>query len=383
MQIHKNAVKELTTISSELIKLADNVDALKEQRSGSLLKSKWYQAVEASIAAYHGLLKEYEEKQSHLSLTLYGEWVQQRNQLLQKLKQIDSTRKEVETIEKQVHEIYAKLIEYRKELFEKRSNFLKEIIGDDQYVRMELVPYGDVDSLEDEYRSILALENGKFVSSIYDQEQKTGIIADLLLWEEKNIPPDNLPELISKLKTTTWEIANGEETSFHGAFANKLKKILETQPSLFDHLSIWFPEDLLLVKYSKEPASGRFEDLEKGSAGQKAAAILAFLLSYGTEPLIIDQPEDDLDNALIYDLIVKQIHANKEKRQLLIATHNPNIVVNGDSELVNILKFAGGQTHLDQQGGLEEVGIRDSICTIMEGGRTAFDLRYKRITLER
>ena len=46
--------------------------------------------------------------------------------------------------------------------------------------------------------------------------------------------------------------------------------------------------------------------------------------------LLIDQPEDDLDNALIYDLIVKQIHENKNRRQLIIVTHNPNIVVNGD-----------------------------------------------------
>jgi ABC-type cobalamin/Fe3+-siderophores transport system ATPase subunit len=140
---------------------------------------------------------------------------------------------------------------------------------------------------------------------------------------------------------------------------------------------------MLRVKYSREPASGKFEDLEKGSAGQKAAAILAFLLSHGNEPLIIDQPEDDLDNALIYDLIVTQIHKNKERRQLIIVTHNPNIVVNGDAELVHVLKFQGGQIQLDQQGGLEETAIREAICTIMEGGRQAFDKRYKRIMLEK
>jgi ABC-type lipoprotein export system ATPase subunit len=139
---------------------------------------------------------------------------------------------------------------------------------------------------------------------------------------------------------------------------------------------------MLRVKYSKHPSSGKFDDLEKGSAGQKAAAILAFLLSHGSEPLIIDQPEDDLDNALIYDLIVSQIHENKGRRQLIIVTHNPNIVVNGDSELVHILKFEKGQVQIDHQGGLEEANIREAICTIMEGGRKAFDKRYKRITLE-
>ena len=140
---------------------------------------------------------------------------------------------------------------------------------------------------------------------------------------------------------------------------------------------------MLRVKYSKDPSSGKFDDLEKGSAGQKAAAILAFLLSHGKEPLIIDQPEDDLDNALIYDLIVKQIHENKNRRQLVIVTHNPNIVVNGDSELVHVLKYEGGQVQIDQQGGLEESSIRESICTIMEGGEDAFDKRYARIRTER
>ena len=63
-------------------------------------------------------------------------------------------------------------------------------------------------------------------------------------------------------------------------------------------------------------------------------------------------------------------------------THNPNIVVNGDSELVHVLKFENGQVQIERQGGLEESSIRESICTIMEGGRQAFDKRYKRITLE-
>ncbi|MBT8420104.1 MAG: ATP-binding protein, partial [Gammaproteobacteria bacterium] len=101
--------------------------------------------------------------------------------------------------------------------------------------------------------------------------------------------------------------------------------------------------------------------------------------SHGDEPLIIDQPEDDLDNALIYELIVRQIHENKNRRQLIIVTHNPNIVVNGDAELVHVLTFDKGQVQMDSQGGLEESTIREAICNIMEGGREAFEKRYRRI----
>ncbi len=59
--------------------------------------------------------------------------------------------------------------------------------------------------------------------------------------------------------------------------------------------------------FQRPVLSGKFDDLEKGSAGRKQQRFLPSLLSHGNEPLIIDQPEDDLDNALIYDLIVKHI----------------------------------------------------------------------------
>ena len=379
--IHEQTAQELKKVSETLGKIADSVDALKAQRVKDISSSKWYQAVQASIAAYDGLVKEYEEKKSQLSISLYGEWVQQRNQLQQQLKKLDSVRKETESTEKQIEESLAKLQELRVELLEKRRSFLNKVIGTSAFVRMELVQYGDVSTLEDEYRSLLNLEDGKFVSSVCDRENKQGLLWAFNKWEEAKIPESDLPQLISQIKARTLDIARGQVSGNHGAFDNRLNKLLETQPAIFDQLDAWWPEDMLRVKYSKDPSSGKFDDLEKGSAGQKAAAILAFLLSHGNEPLIIDQPEDDLDNALIYDLIVKQIHENKNRRQLIIVTHNANIVVNGDSELVHVLKYDGGQVQIDQQGGLEESSIRESICTIMEGGRQAFVKRYNRIAL--
>ena len=60
-------------------------------------------------------------------------------------------------------------------------------------------------------------------------------------------------------------------------------------------------------------------------------------------------------------------------------THNPNIVVNGDAELVHVLKYEGGQIQIAQQGGIDESKISESICDIMEGGRQAFEKRYNRM----
>jgi ABC-type lipoprotein export system ATPase subunit/histidinol phosphatase-like PHP family hydrolase len=380
--IHERTAKELKKIGETLGELADKVDELKAQREESILSSEWYKTVQASIVAYNGLVKEYEEKQSPFNVHLYGEWVQQRSQLQQRLKKLDSTRKETKSTEKQIDETFARLQELRTELFEKRKKFLEKIIGNSSFVRMELVKYGEVSTVEDEYRSLLNLEDGKFVSSVYDRENKQALLWPFIRWEDSKVPEADLPQVISEIKTKTLDIARGRFSGNHGAFDNRLKKLFENQPATFDQLETWWPEDMLRVKYSKNPASGKFDDLEKGSAGQKAAAILAFLLSHGDEPLIIDQPEDDLDNALICDLVVNQIHENKRRRQLIVVTHNPNIVVNGDSELVHVLKYENGQVQIDRQGGLEESSIRDSVCTIMEGGRQAFKKRYERIALE-
>lgn len=380
--IHEQTEQELKKINETLAKLAERVDALKVQREKDIFSSKWFQAVRASITAYDDLIKEYEEKKSQFSISLYGEWVQQCGQLQQQLKGLNSIRKEIELTENQMHESLTTLHGLRVELCEKRKTFLDQVIGTSEFVRMELVPFGDASTLEDDYRSLLHLEDGPFVTSICDRENKQGLLWALYTWEESKMAESELPKLISQIKAKTLDIARGEGSGHHGAFVNRLKKIMATQPTVFDQLDAWWPEDMLRVKYSNDPVSDKFDDLEKGSAGQKAAAILAFLLSYGNEPLIIDQPEDDLDNALIYDLIVKQIHENKNRRQLIIATHNPNIVVNGDSELVHVLKYAGGQVQIAQQGGLEELSIREAICTIMEGGKEAFEKRYARIRIK-
>ena len=140
----------------------------------------------------------------------------------------------------------------------------------------------------------------------------------------------------------------------------------------------WFPEDRVTVEF-KRAGENNFQSLERASAGQKTSAILSFLLAHGNEPLLLDQPEDDLDNALVSQLVVQQIRGNKSRRQIIVVTHNPNIVVNGDAELVLPMAFASGQIQLNDAGGLQERAVRQRICDIMEGGQDAFQQRYKRI----
>ena len=120
-------------------------------------------------------------------------------------------------------------------------------------------------------------------------------------------------------------------------------------------------------------------NITEGSPGQKSASILAFILSQGNDPLIIDQPEDDLDNSLIIKLVVDNIRKQKINRQIIIVTHNPNIPVLGDAEGIIMLdRDENGAVSLKygkKTGCIEEKMIKNGICDIMEGGLEAFKRR--------
>jgi type III restriction enzyme len=120
---------------------------------------------------------------------------------------------------------------------------------------------------------------------------------------------------------------------------------------------------------------------EDASAGQQATALLNVLLNQEGFPLIIDQPEDDIDNRAI-EKIIKNIWSAKKKRQIIISSHNANLVVNGDTELVICCDYneTSEQTkgQIKHEGSIDNIEIRNKITSIMEGGERAFKLRKEK-----
>jgi hypothetical protein len=127
--------------------------------------------------------------------------------------------------------------------------------------------------------------------------------------------------------------------------------------------------------------------LTRLSTGQKATALLLLLLLEEQGPLIIDQPEDDLDNQFIYAGIVPRLRGLKGKRQLIFATHNANIPVLGDAELITVMSvhhdrdIAVGASPDDQRGSIDEPRVRELVEELLEGGRKAFEIRRYRYGL--
>ena len=124
-----------------------------------------------------------------------------------------------------------------------------------------------------------------------------------------------------------------------------------------------------------DDADEHFVPLEDLSTGQKCTAILNLLLLSRDAPLIIDQPEENLDNAFIAERIVQDLRHHKTNRQFLFATHNANIPVFGDAELIAVLKSRKDKGKIANAGSIDKTEIREQAASILEGGREAFDMR--------
>lgn len=139
--------------------------------------------------------------------------------------------------------------------------------------------------------------------------------------------------------------------------------------------------DLNIAPEGQAPDWRKLEDL---SAGQKATAILLLLLLETDSPLVIDQPEDDLDNRFITEGIVPRIRQEKRSRQLIFSTHNANIPVLGDAELIVGLSTTAeaghvyAQTPVEKMGSIDAKKVADLVKKQLEGGKAAFEERQRK-----
>ena len=122
--------------------------------------------------------------------------------------------------------------------------------------------------------------------------------------------------------------------------------------------------------------------IDKLSAGQKGTLYLRLQLATNTfsTPIIFDQPEDDLDNKFIIDELVPLLKKIKKYRQIIIATHNSNLVVSADAEQIIVANNEDEKLGYTS-GSIENTDIKDKICEILEGGKDAFQKRQQKYNL--
>ena len=134
----------------------------------------------------------------------------------------------------------------------------------------------------------------------------------------------------------------------------------------------------LNIAHESHNKQAKYVPLQHLSIGQRCTAILNLLLIKRDDPLIIDQPEDHLDNAFIAERIVSELRNLKTKRQILFATHNANIPVFGDAELIVVLENEQSKAILKHIGSIDAPDIRNQAAQILEGGRAAFNMRKEK-----
>jgi hypothetical protein len=128
-------------------------------------------------------------------------------------------------------------------------------------------------------------------------------------------------------------------------------------------------ENKFIINYQGKP-------LKEHSLGQRASALILFLLTQkDNDILIIDQPEDDLDNQTIYQDVIHEIKKLKGEMQFIFATHNANIPVLGDSEMLVACEYIAGKEIKLETGSIDKQIIQNKIINIMEGGKDAFNIR--------
>ena len=371
------ALTRLEAVRAQLEDLARAADEALTQWRRAREESAWRLAVNHAVEEYEGLRQRLKAEEAG-DPSAYGELVQRRQALEGRLTKLESQRMQLRIVRRDADKSLARLSELRRDLTRRRSSLLGNILTNNPYVRIDVIPYGTRETVEPVFRRILQREEGGFEKDIGSVEGE-GLLGTLY---NRGADVGVVQQRLVAIKEKVREIAVGKYDASKLGDRRFAGHIVKLPPEVLDRLDLWFPEDSLQVQYSNTADGSGFRSIQEGSPGQKTAALLAFLFSYGEEPIILDQPEDDLDNHLIYDLIVGQLRRIKQRRQVIVVTHNANIVVNGDAELVVALDPRGGETHQACADCLQARTVRDMICAVMEGGREAFEQRYRRIALK-
>ena len=354
--------------------MADEAAAFLDRWRTRVERSAWKSSAERTVADYEALVERL-AAEGVADPASYGHLVQRRHVLESDVNGFAALRARVDQLQAQAARVLEEMETRRIALPRMRMTLLENVLAGNNFVAMTVVPFGkDAVASETGFRESLGRQDEHL------QQDVSGILADLY----RGLPAgaeariETVKARVAGIKAGMAKIVGGGRVDGRTKWFHNHVRAL--RPEQIDRFMCWWPEDGLQVRY-KRTGDDRFVPIEHGSPGQKSAAILAFLLSHGGEPIVLDQPEDDLDNHLIYDLIVRQIRADKRRRQIVLATHNPNIVVNGDAEMVISMDQRSGQCSIvtDGSGCLQDPGVRKEICHVMEGGRQAFERRYQRL----
>lgn len=274
-----------------------------------------------------------------------------------------------------IDQVLAQLLSKRNDLFTRRRDYTRGLGSAGALTRVDIYQQGDVANVGDQLRTLLNCPDS--FDSAFSND---GIAASLLSGQPKNpdFPTDvqSFKEALIELVERGAESDIGRSLKVDGRFYSRL-----SNADAFDlstNIMLWFPEDLVAVFY-RPVEGGNLTPVDRGSPGQKTAALLTVILQMGTDPLLLDQPEDDLENKLIRRLAVETLKNIKTRRQIIVSTHNANIVVTSAAENILALQHGDVLPGIEAEGTLQKHVVKKNVCEILEGGEDAIKMRYRRL----
>ncbi len=391
-------IEELTAANSQLIDVENNLSSilptLKNEEIEKGINADFFKEFEEKISSlikqYASNIKDIENQissgittvqkdQESLALT-HKKQDKGFQDLLEQHKEIQEKSQErlrLETLHKQLKDKFTKYEKKRNllaslnaerdvlynqlmDLREDRFNTRKEIVGflDSQIDIVQISIQPDTNTLNYHGKLVEALEGSDTQYNRYIPKITT------------NLHPMELFELIQNHTSPVETLI--EKTGINENQARTVIDRLKGKDILFDIQTVELLDEPLIQLLD----GGIPKKSSELSTGQKCTTILPILLLQDTSPLLIDQPEDNLDNAFISDIVVKGLERVKQNRQLIFITHNPNIPVLAECDRIVILKSNGEKATVEGIGNLDET--QDLIELYLEGGHEAFLKRAER-----
>jgi ABC-type lipoprotein export system ATPase subunit len=303
--------------------------------------------------------------------------------------QIQEKSKRIKSISTQIDEIKKLNIEYfQKKRIEKYKRIFK-LIQDKCNALSEL--YGPLEnSLQTEYGEKIPLSlYVKIDVNLKSWIESGNNIIDSR-YNSKIKAEGGLKEVTRKILLDSWKtgdsdkIADAMSCFINNYIAKDIKGDLLREHCTPNDLAQWlFSTDHISTPYEIKYEGVSIEKLSPGTRGIVLMILFLKVDRNDTRPLLIDQPEDNLDPASVYEKLVPYFKEVKNRRQIIMVTHNPNLVIGTDSDQVIV---ASSSRISDEQlpqfnyisGGLEDPEIIKNVCNILEGGEMAFKKRRKR-----
>ena len=364
-------------VAAALRKQADALLAL-ETTIAREQTEQWQEGHDQARSAYEALRVEMSER--GVDFAQHEKLLQRRAQLERELVSLTSVGQELDEIESKVRETRLQLVEMHEARLDARRERARSLEAMDADVRLEVLPFRDRGNFE--------RRREEWFGGAGLQERDWSVLCDYVFATDGQIP-DHIAEVVKALRVDVETTADsgvaldesasnvarliGPDRRLTRFFFNALS---QRERIRLDEIERFLPEDL--VRASVRTTDGSFKTIETGSVGEKSTAILSLLLSAGDQPIIIDQPEDDLDNQYVYNVVVDLLRRRKFSRQVIIATHNANIPVNGDAELIVALGAENRLGKVLDSGSIDQPDIKNQVSVIMEGSAEAFRLRRER-----